>query len=143
MPDKKNIARARVDWVEKDYFVGMTGRGVRVPMESVPEGITPRGASPKELVLHALAGCTLIDVVSIVRKSRKHLEKCRVDVEAETAEEHPKKYTRIHLIYHFKSGDLDEKTAERAIELSRDKYCSVSAMLKESVKITSSFEIKR
>lgn len=143
MTDKKNIARAKVEWAEKDYFIGTTERGVKVPMESAPEGVMPRGPSPKELILQALAGCTLIDVVSIILKSRKNLEKCRAEVEAEIAEEHPKKYTKIHLIYHFKSSDLDDKIAERAIELSRDKYCSVSAMLKDSVEITSSYEIEK
>ena len=142
MGDKK-IARAKVEWVEKEYLVGMTERGVKVPMESAPADVTPRGPTPKELVLQALAGCTLIDVVSIIQKSRKKLEKCRVDVEAEVAAELPRAYKKIHLKYFFKSKDLTEAVAERAIELSREKYCSVSAMLKGNVEITWSYEIKR
>jgi putative redox protein len=135
-------AKARVDWIEKEFFVGTTGKGTKVPMESVPPGMTPRGPTPKELVLHALAGCTLIDVVSIIQKSRKKLEKCWAEVEAEVAEDYPKKYTKIHLIYHFVSSDLDEKTAKRAIELSRAKYCSVTAMLKGSVEMTYEYKIQ-
>lgn len=140
--DKKNIAKAKVEWIEKDYLVGTTERGVKVTMESAPEGVTPRGPTPKEMVLHALAGCTLIDVVSIVLKSRRHLEKCWVDAEAEVADELPRAYKKIHLKYFFKSDDLTAAVAERAIELSREKYCSVSAMLKGNVEITWEYRIE-
>lgn len=136
------MVKATVQWIEKEFLVGTTERAVKVPMESAPEDVTPRGPTPKELILQALAGCTLIDVVSIILKSRKHLEKCRVDVEAEVADEIPRVYTKIHLVYHFKSPDLDSKVAERAIELSREKYCSVTAMLRASVPITSSYHIE-
>ena len=166
------IAKATVNWIEKEYLVGTTEKGVTVPMESIPkqsapvddslrdrstnlrfeesvdrstrrEGVTPRGPTPKELVLHALAGCTMIDVVEIILKSRKHLEKCWVDVEAEVADEHPKIYKKIHLTYNFKSPDLDSKVAERAIQLSKEKYCSVTAMLSGKVAITHSYHIKK
>lgn len=134
-------AFARVDWLEKEYFQGTTDKGTKVPMESAPPGIAPRGPTPKELVLHALAGCTLIDVLSIIQKSRKKLAKCWAEVEAEIAETYPKKYTRIHLTYHFVSPDLDAGVAERAIKLSREKYCSVTAML--NVEITCDYEIRK
>ena len=136
-------AKATVNWIEKEYLVGTTEKGVSVPMESVPEGVTPRGPTPKELVLHALAGCTMIDVVDIILKSRKHLEKCWVDVEAEVADEHPKVYKKIHLTYNFKSPDLEDKVAERAIQLSKEKYCSVTAMLTPAVTITHSYHIEK
>jgi putative redox protein len=85
----------------------------------------------------------MIDVVDIILKSRKHLEKCWVDVEAEVADEHPKVYTKIHLTYNFKSPDLDDKVAERAIQLSKEKYCSVTAMLSPTVPITHSHHIEK
>jgi len=101
------------------------------------------GSSPMELVLMGLASCTGLDVVSILEKRRVDLQDFGVNVSAERADSHPRVYTKIHLTYNFVSPDLTEKDAERAIQLSQDKYCSVSKMLDKTAEITYEYEIQR
>ena len=100
-------------------------------------------SSPMELVLMGLATCSGLDVVVILEKRRVQLDDFEIKVSAERAEKHPKVYTKIHLKYIFTSPDLKEKDAEKAIHLSHDKYCSVSAMLDKTAEITSEVEIQR
>jgi putative redox protein len=135
-------AKATVLWNEKFHLTGKTQSGFEFNMDSAAGG-QMKGPSPKELVLHALAGCTMMDVVVMIQKSKKDLKKFRVDVDAETAETHPKKYLRIHLKYNFLSEDLDDATADRVIKLSKETYCSVSAMLKDTVELSHNYEIFR
>jgi putative redox protein len=99
-------------------------------------------ATPMELVLLGLVGCTGVDVVSILTKMKEPLEGLEVTAEYERAENHPKVYTRIHLTYTVK-GDVDEKKLKRAIDLSESTYCSVSAMLKSTAEITNEYDIKK
>jgi putative redox protein len=88
-----------------------------------------------ETVLHALAGCAAVDMVSILEKMRQPLQGLRVEISAERAEDHPRVFTTIQLRY-LVSGDVDPKKAERAAKLSEEKFCSVSAMLKPGVVIS-------
>jgi putative redox protein len=100
------------------------------------------GSSPKELLLMALGGCTAMDVIPILAKKRAPVSHLEVHLTANTAEEHPQVYTDIHLEYVvYGDGVLPDDVA-RAIELSTTKYCSVSAMLRPSVKLTHSFRIE-
>lgn len=92
------------------------------------------GASPMELVLMALCGCTSVDVVSILRKKREPLTSLTVTAEAEQAPEPPRTFTHIHLTYHFNAG-VSPKAAEDAVALSKNKYCSVSKMLEKAATI--------
>jgi putative redox protein len=94
-----------------------------------------------ELVLVALAGCTAMDVLSILRKSRQPLEGFAMEVRAERAPEHPKVYTDIDLLYIVR-GNADPQAVVRAIELSATKYCSVSAMLRETARIRYRYRIE-
>jgi putative redox protein len=94
------------------------------------------GASPMELLAVSLGGCTAMDVISILQKMRQPLEELRVEVTGQKAEEHPKRYLSLQIVYHLK-GDLDERKVRRAVELSESKYCSVMATLKPGVRITS------
>ena len=96
--------------------------------------------SPKPMMLVALAGCTGIDVVSILKKMRVDLEDCSIDVEGELTEEVPSVYTSMHIVYEFKGKNLDFEKLKKAVELSQDKYCGVSAMYKRIMDIT--WEIK-
>jgi putative redox protein len=98
------------------------------------------GPTPMEAVLLALAGCTGMDVVSILLKMRQPLEGCRVEVKAEKRDEHPRIYTSIEVVYHL-AGDLDETRVRRAIGLSETKYCPVAGMLRPAVRIVSRYEI--
>jgi len=98
------------------------------------------GAGPMDLLLLAVGGCTGRAVVSILRKMRQPLEGFRVEVRGERAEEHPRRFTSIEVVYHLK-GELDESRVRRAIELSETKYCSVEATLRDAVPISSRYVI--
>jgi putative redox protein len=98
-------------------------------------------ARPKELILFGFAGCTGMDVASILTKRRRTLDRFEIQVEADVADTHPKVFTHIHLTFLFKGKDLTPKEVERAIELSRTKYCGVWAMLKQAVDITYAYKI--
>jgi putative redox protein len=94
------------------------------------------GPRPKELMLAALAGCTGMDVVAILKKMRVELKGFNVRIEAELTEEHPKHYQSMHIIYEFEGNDLDEDKLKKAIELSQDRYCGVSAVYRKAMPVT-------
>jgi len=134
--------RAFVKQVQGISFAGKTDSNHWIVMDG-PEtfGGSNAGIRPKELVLLALAGCTSSDVVSILQKKRVPLEAFEVQVTAEQTDEHPQVFTAIHLEFVFR-GDVRPADVERAIELSDTKYCSVAAMLRNSVAITHSYRIE-
>lgn len=101
------------------------------------------GASPMELILMGLAGCTGIDVVMILEKKRQELTKFQISVRGKRAEDFPRVYTGIEINYELWGSDLDPKAVEQAIQLSEDKYCSASAMLSAVAKITSRYQIHK
>jgi len=103
-------------------------------------GGTDSGVRPKELLLTSLAGCTGMDVVSILRKMRHEPEYFNIRVDAELTDEHPKHYTSMHITYEFGGQDLDTEKLTKAIELSQEKYCGVSYMFRQIMKLT--FDIK-
>jgi putative redox protein len=129
---------AKVTWIEGFKLEGITDTGKKVLMDSGENAVS---ASPAQLLLQALAGCTMMDCVVIITKSRKKLEKFWVDVEAEEAETHPKVFTSIHITYNFVGKELNKELIERAIKLSEENYCRIHAMLSKSVKITSSYNL--
>lgn len=94
------------------------------------------GPRPKKLLLAGLIGCTGIDVVSILKKMKVELESFNLEAKAESSEEHPKVYTEIHLTYRFKGKNLPMDKLEKAVSLSQEKYCGVSAMLKKAAPVT-------
>ncbi|MBZ2175779.1 OsmC family protein [Schnuerera sp. xch1] len=89
------------------------------------------GPRPKKLLLAGLIGCTGIDIMSILKKMKVELEDFKIQVEANNTEEHPKVYENIHLFYKFKGKDLPRKKIEKAVHLSQERYCGVTAMLKK------------
>lgn len=99
------------------------------------------GPKPKSLMLSALAGCTGMDVVSILRKMRMPFDGLHIKVDGDLTDEHPKVYHRIHLVYTFTGSELDPAKIERAVKLSQEQYCGVSAMLAKTAEIT--YEIKQ
>jgi len=133
--------KTKLSWIDKFHLEGITETGHVVHMDSAAASNVTKGPTPKEFLLQALAGCTMMDVVLILEKSRKTPEQFWIDAEGELAKEHPRVFTKIHLKYNFVSPTLDEQTVKRAIELSRGNYCAVSAMLKKAVEITYSFKI--
>ena len=129
-----------VSWKKEGLLLeGVTAHG-RVDMAS---GLDEpgQGATPMELLALALAGCTGMDVVSILQKMRQPLEGLRVEVLGERADEHPKRFVSLEVVYYFK-GALDEKKVQRAIELSETKYCSVAATLRPAVSISSRYALE-
>ncbi len=101
-----------------------------------------KGVTPMETLATALGACTAMDVASILRKMRQPLEDFRVEVSGEVAEEHPKRYLSLEVVYYFK-GDLDESRVQRAISLSEERYCSVEATLRPAVPISSRYVVER
>ena len=117
--------------------------GHRYVIDAGPDaGGRDLGPRPKALLLSGLGGCTAMDVVSILEKMRVKLDGLEVQVSAETREEHPRIFTGIHVRYIFKGKDLPLDKLERAVKLSEDTYCGVSAMLRPTVPITSEIVIE-
>jgi putative redox protein len=135
--------RAYVRQVQGITFAGRTDSNQWVVMDGPEEfGGSNAGTRPKELLLLALAGCTGSDVVAILRKKRVRLDGLEIVVTATQAEEHPQVFTDIHVEFVFHGEDIKPADVERAIELSETKYCSVSAMLRPSVRITHAYRIE-
>jgi len=125
-------------------FIGKGQSNHWIAMDGPEEFKGSNAASrPKELILIGLAGCSGSDISSILSKMKENITRFEIDVDAESSDEHPKVYTKIHLKYRFWGENLNEEKIEKAINLSQDKYCSVSAMLKPTVDITHSVEIKK
>jgi putative redox protein len=133
---------ASVTLAEGMHFVGEVD-GFRVDLDS-DEGVGGQdaGASPMHLLLLSLAGCTAMDVVSILRKKREQVTGLSVEVQGKQRAEHPRVYESIEVSYRVRGTGVDPKAVDRAIELSQTRYCPVIAMLGEAARITSSYEIE-
>ena len=123
-------------------FVAETGSGHAVMMDGAPEAggrnLAPR---PMEMVLAGTGGCTAFDVVLILKKGRHQVTGCEVTLQAERAVSDPKVFTRVNFFYRVKGKQLKRDAVARAIELSKDKYCSASIMLGKTAVITYDFQI--
>lgn len=126
--------------VEGMHFVGANSAGVTTDLDSVAEGAAA-GPSPMDMVLMSLAGCSAMDVIAIMRKKRQEVRGLEVTAHGTRAEDYPRPYTAIRLEYRFSGVGLDPAACQRAIELSRDRYCPVWAMLKASVAIAYTFTV--
>lgn len=134
--------KARARWVEGMAFMGEAGSGHAVMMDGAPEyGGRNIGIRPMEMLLIGLAGCTGFDVVQILKKGREPISGCEVEVEAERATEDPKVFTKIHLAYRISGRGLSQAKAERAVTLSKEKYCSASIMLGATAQMSYSLEL--
>lgn len=135
--------QARVNWVEDVMFVAESGSGHAIVLDGAPEGGGRNlGMRPMELVALGVAGCSSYDVVSILRKARQKISHCEARVSAERADAVPAVFESIHLHFRLAGENLNEAQVARAIELSAEKYCSASIMLKQAgVKITHDYEI--
>ncbi len=134
--------QARVKWLDHMSFVGESGSGHSVVMDGSPEaGGRNLAARPMEMVLIGMGGCTAFDVVMILQKARQPIDDCIVEISAERAEEVPRVFTKIHVHYIVKGRGLSEKQVAKAIQLTAEKYCSVSIMLAASAEVTHDFEI--
>ena len=131
-----------VNWVDGMLMVGKSHSGHSITMDGPPEiGGENLGVRPMEMLLLGVAGCTMIDVVTTLKKMRQDLTNCETKLSAERADEHPKVFTDIHIQFIVKGKDLDPKKVEKAITLSAEKYCSASIMLGKTASITHDFTI--
>jgi len=135
--------KASVKWRQNASFEGCSGSGHRIIMDGPPEaGGENLGIRPMEMILLGLGGCTAFDVMLILKKGRQEISDCVVELRAQRADTGPKVFTHIHIHFIVTGKNVSEKQVNRAIELSAEKYCSASIMLKNSVEITHDFEIK-
>ena len=134
--------KARIKWLDHMTFVGESGSGHCVVMDGPPEhGGRNLSVRPMEMVLLGLGGCTAFDVVNILQKARQPVTDCVVELDAERAEGVPAVFTRIQVKYLVRGRGLSRQHVTRAIELSAEKYCSVSIMLGKTASISHEFEI--
>ncbi|MDB9788383.1 OsmC family protein [Candidatus Thioglobus sp.] len=131
-----------VNWVDGMLMVGKSHSGHSITMDGPIEiGGENLGVRPMEMLLLGVAGCTMIDVITTLKKMRQNLSHCETRISAERANEHPKVFTDIHIQFIVKGKDLDSKKVDKAITLSAEKYCSASIMLGKTSKITHDFEV--
>jgi putative redox protein len=132
-------AKAVVHFAGNDLFIGITPSGHAQVLDTNHE--RESAPTPVELLLIALGSCTAVDVVSIMRKKRERVSDYRVEIRGERRAEYPRKYTRMEVRHIVRGHNISEKALAQAIELSDEKYCSVSATLRPGVEIVSSYEI--
>ena len=129
--------KARVKWSEQVSFVVESGSGHAVVIDGAPEaGGRNVGMRPMEMMLGGAVACTAFDVIWILKRARQPVADCVVDAEAERAPVEPKVFKRIHLKYAVAGRGLDPHQVERAVKLSKEKYCSATIMLAHTVEIT-------
>lgn len=132
----------KVKWVDGMAFLAETGSNHTVMMDGAPEAggrnLAPR---PMELLLAGTGGCTAFDVVLILKKGRHEVSDCEVTLHAERAATNPKVFTKIHFAFKVTGKNLKQAAVERAIELSKEKYCSASIMLGKTATITHELEV--
>ncbi len=131
----------KIDWLENMAFRGDVN-GHEIILDASPEGGgQDRGPRPKPLAMVALAGCTAMDVISILKKMRVEPESFSVKVTGQLTEEHPKHFTGMHVVYEFSGKDLPKDKLEKAVSLSEERYCGVSATYRKGIPVTSEIVI--
>jgi putative redox protein len=137
MADRVSIT---ADWLDGMAFEAEVN-GHKIILDAEAEvGGKDRGPRPKPLMLVSLAGCTGMDVISILQKMRVPVEKFRLVVQGDLTSEHPKQFYKMHIIYEFTGKNLPLEKVKEAIDLSQEKYCGVSATYKKVLELT--YEIK-
>jgi len=135
--------KARIKLSEGMTFIAESGTGHAIVVDASPDvGGRDLGARPMELVLMGTGACSAVDVVLILRRSRQAIVDCFVELDADRATEDPKVFTRIHFHYVVTGKQLSASHVERAIRLSKEKYCSATAMLAKTAQITTDYEIR-
>jgi putative redox protein len=131
--------KATIHFADNDFFVGVTPSGHAQVVETNSE--RGHAATPMELLLLALGGCTGVDVVSILRKKRQHVTRYSIEVTGQRREEFPRSYTLLEVKHIVRGQNISAQAVAQAIELSDTKYCSVAATLRGTAKILTSYEI--
>ena len=131
--------KATIRYAGEDLFVGTTPSGHTLTLDTNAERSS--AASPVELLLVALGGCTAVDVISILKKKREIVSDYRVEVSGQRRQDHPRAFTNMEVKHVLRGRGISPKAVAQAIELSENKYCSVAATLRPTVQIVSTFEI--
>ena len=135
--------KARVKLLEGMTFVAESGTGHALVVDASPDiGGRDLGPRPMELVLMGTGACSAIDVVHILRKARQDVTGCTLELEADRADSDPKVFTRVHFRFVVAGRGLSGAQVERAVKLSKEKYCSATAMLARTASITTEFVIE-
>lgn len=135
----ENSYKAVVRDAGDEFLIATTPGGYSLTLDS--KGDRKSAPTPMELLLISVAGCTAVDVVSILQKKRQAVTDYRVEISGERREEHPRAFIRMNVHHIVYGHDVSEQAVARAIELSDTKYCSVAATVRPTVDITTSFEI--
>jgi len=130
--------QANVKWVEGNTYIGRSNSNHNVVFDAGSDGAAP---SPMEMVLMSVGGCSSVDVVSILKKTKQDFSSVDVQLTAERAETAPRVFTKINLHFVVTGKNVSEKHLARAVSLSAEKYCSVALMLDKTVEITHSHEV--
>ncbi len=130
-----------VNWLDNMGFEADI-RGTKLILDADQKvGGNNRGPQPKPLMLVSIAGCTGMDVISILKKMRVEVKKFNVRVEGDLTEEHPKHFTKMHIIYEFTGKDLPMSKLEKAVDLSQDRYCGVSYNYRDAFELTHEIKV--
>ena len=134
-----NQLQATVSWAGESNFIGRSGTGHAVVFDSNKDsGVAP---TPMEMLLMSAGACSSVDVVSILQKAKQQVTHCRVVLTGERVDTIPRVFSKIHLHFEVTGFDVSEKHVERAVNLSAEKYCSVSIMLQQAMEVTHSFSV--
>jgi putative redox protein len=139
---QQELESASATLMEGMHFVGAID-DVRIDLDAEANvGGTGGGPQPHRLLLLAMASCTAMDVISILRKKRQQVSGLRVDVQGSRAAQHPRVYTRFEVLYRVSGTSIDPRAIERAIELSTTRYCPVINLLKKAAPVMTRYEIE-
>jgi putative redox protein len=136
---ENNQLHATVSWAGDSNFIGRSGSGHAVVFDSNKDnGVAP---TPMEMLLMSAGACSSVDVVSILQKAKQQVTHCRVVLSGERVDSVPRVFDKIHLHFEVTGFNVSEKHVERAVNLSAEKYCSVSIMLQKAMTVTHSFAV--
>ncbi|MFC0049001.1 OsmC family protein [Rheinheimera tilapiae] len=136
---ENNQLHATVSWAGDSNFIGRSGSGHAVVFDSNKDnGVAP---TPMEMLLMSAGACSSVDVVSILQKAKQQVTHCRVVLSGERVDSVPRVFDKIHLHFEVTGFNVSEKHVERAVNLSAEKYCSVSIMLQKAMTVTHSFTV--
>ena len=133
---------AKVQWIDNMKFIASSASGHSTIIDASPDiGGENLGMRPMEMILLGTGGCSSIDIIHILKKSRQDVSDCVCQLQADRADTDPKVFTKINMHFIISGNNLNEKQVGRAVKLSAEKYCSASIMLQQACEITHSFEI--
>jgi putative redox protein len=134
--------KTRIKYIENVCLMAESESGHSLIIDGSPEiGGRNLGVRPMELILMGLGGCTTMDILTILRKKRQNITDCVIEIDSQRRDTIPKIFSKIHLHFIITGDNLNEKHVQQAVQLSAEKYCSVSEMLKHSVEISYDYEI--